>query len=124
MERDDPGRTAELGRVRAIQVLEAVGALDAGEETKDMSNIIKPFGGPTPTPPRKTVIVQFEMPVAAAVITALAEMDAMSHVRLEGLQSVGANDRYVEILQLEKSLRAAGYDAIVRAIRGLEEPGQ
>jgi hypothetical protein len=68
--------------------------------------------------------VQFDLPVAAAVITALAEMDAMSHVRLEGLQSVGASDRYVEIIQLEKSLRAQGYDAIVRSIRGLGEAGQ
>lgn len=88
-----------------------------------MSNIIKPLGGPIPTGPRKTVLVQFELPVAAAVITALAEMDAMSHVRLEGLMMVGANDEFVRIIQLEKSLRAAGYDTIMRAIRGQAEAG-
>jgi hypothetical protein len=90
-----------------------------------MSEIIVPRGtGPTPSGPRKIVLVQFELPAAAAVLTCLAEMDALSHVRLEGMQSVDANPAFVQIVKLEKSLRMQGYDAIVRAIRGMDKASQ
>jgi hypothetical protein len=71
----------------------------------------------------KQLLVQFDDQVAAAIMACLAESDGMLQVRVDGLEAGNAPPILVQHTKQEKSLRLAGYDAIVRAIKGLERPG-
>jgi hypothetical protein len=87
-----------------------------------MSNRIISPHGPTPTPPKRYITVLFELPAACAVLSGIAELDAMMHARLEGMSKGGDwPESLIAATQHEKSLRMQAYHAIVDAIKGQVE---
>jgi hypothetical protein len=72
----------------------------------------------------KQILVAFDEQMVGAVLIALAEHDAVFAVRLYGMGQSRAPKEVIEYTEKEKDYGMKAYDAVVRAIKGLREPGQ